>query len=53
MTRYRRKLGKPLALDTPAVRAAVNLVLAVEAGERLRAFFRDRRAQEKERRNGG
>lgn len=33
MTRYRRKLGKPLALDTPATRAAVNLVLAVDAGE--------------------
>ena len=28
-------------------------VMAVEAGERLRAFFRDKRAQEKERRNGG
>lgn len=28
-------------------------VLAVEAGERLRAFFRDKRMQEKERRNGG
>lgn len=37
MTRYRRKLGKPLALDTPAVRAAVNLVLAVEAGEQPNA----------------
>lgn len=33
MTLYRRKLDKPLALDTPTVRAAVNLVLAVEAGE--------------------
>lgn len=37
MTRYRRKLGKPLALDTPAVRAAVNLVLAVEAGKQPNA----------------
>ncbi len=37
MTRYRRKLDKPLALDTPAVRAAVNLVLAVEAGEQPNA----------------
>lgn len=37
MTRYRRKLGKPLALDTPAVRAAVNLVRAVEAGEQPNA----------------
>ena len=33
VTRYRRKLGKPLALDTLATRAAVNLVLAVDAGE--------------------
>lgn len=37
MTRYRRKLDKPLALDTPAVRAAVNLVRAVEAGEQPNA----------------
>lgn len=37
MNRYRRKLDKPLALDTPAVRAAVNLVLAVEAGEQPHA----------------
>jgi tRNA(Arg) A34 adenosine deaminase TadA len=28
-------------------------VLAVESGERLRAFFKSKRAQEKERRNGG
>ena len=28
-------------------------VMALEAGERLRAFFRDKRQQEKERRNGG
>jgi tRNA(adenine34) deaminase len=28
-------------------------VMAVESGERLRAFFKSKRAQEKERRNGG
>jgi tRNA(Arg) A34 adenosine deaminase TadA len=28
-------------------------VMAMESGERLRAFFRSRRAQDKERRNGG
>lgn len=33
MTQYRRSQRKPLALDTPEVRAAVNLVLAVEVGE--------------------
>ncbi len=33
MDRYRRKLPKPLSVDTPQMRAAVNLVLAVEGGQ--------------------
>ncbi|MEF8768848.1 MAG: hypothetical protein ABTS16_05755 [Candidatus Accumulibacter phosphatis] len=33
MVLYRRKLPKPLAVDTPQIRAAINLVHAVESGQ--------------------